>query len=182
MAILHCFEKDVFQRVALITKTSDLQLLLRGNAIKVLNVYTFLHYKFQAVVARDCIFTAKFRNRFDKLRLVASCFEHQKLSIRLALFFEIAIDSNLSIAKNQDFITTLFDIKQKMRRQYQVGLTTVSNLSNQFDHSQARRRVEPICWFIKKNQPGTMNNRLGQLCPLLHTQRVRFELAVSSFT
>src|SRR5678816_2839182 len=135
MAPPHCLEKDVFQRIAFITKAPDLQLPLRCYAVQVLHVNAFLHHKLQAVLARDCVFTSKFCNCFDKPLLVASCFEHQELSIRFSFFFEIAIDGNLSLTQDQDFITTLFDIKQQVRRKYQMSLTTISDFSNQLDHS-----------------------------------------------
>ena len=59
-----------------------------------------------------------------------------------------------------------------MRRQYDVGLTAVANLAYQFDHAQARRRIESVCRFVEKDQFWTMNDRLRELGELLHAERV----------
>src|SRR5688500_15846812 len=132
--------------------------------------------------ARQCILATEFAERFDKLVLVSACFDHEKLAIRLSLFLEIAIDSNLPVTKYQDLVTALLDVEQQVRREHDVRVTTVANLSYQLDHAQACRRVQSVCRLVKKNQLWTMNNRLRELCELFHTKRVRFEPAITCLT
>src|SRR5687767_1779255 len=105
---------------------------------------------------RHCILATEFAERFDKLVLVSARFDHQKLAIRLSLFLEIAIDSNLPVTKYQDLITTLFDVEQQVRREHDVRVTAVANLTHQLNHAQACRRIESVCRFIKKDQLWTM--------------------------
>ena len=84
-----------------------------------------------AVIAGHRIFATEVADRFDKLLLIAARFQQQKLAIRFALFFEIAVDGQPSIFQNQDLFATLFDVAQQVRRQDDIGLAAVANLAHQ---------------------------------------------------
>ncbi len=133
------------------------------------------------MIAGQRIFATEFRQRLDKLCLIAACFQHQELAIRLSLLFEVAVDGDLPVAKYQNLVAALFDVEQQVRRQDDVRLAAVANLSNQLDHSQSRRRIETIGWFVEKDQLWTMNDRLREFRKLLHAQRIRFEPAITRF-
>src|SRR5437762_13523837 len=92
---------DVFQRISLVAQTPDLHLLFCGQAIKVSHLNAVLQDDLKTITARQRVLTTEFGESFDEFVVIAARLEHQKLAIRLALFLEIAIHGDLSIAQYQ---------------------------------------------------------------------------------
>src|SRR5688572_8694978 len=151
MAILHCLEEDIFQRVTLVTQSTDLHFLLRGDAVEIADFDSLLQYHLETMISGERIFTTQLGNRRREPGLVAARFQHQKLTIRLAFLFEVAINNNAAFLQDQYFFATLFNVAQQMRREYDIGLPTIANLAYQPEHAGPCRRIEAVRRFIKKN-------------------------------
>ncbi len=66
-----------------------------------------------------------------------------------------------------------------MRREDDVHVAGVADLLDQPDHPLPRRRVEAVGRLVEEQQPRPVDERLGQLGPLLHPQRVGLEVPVA---
>src|SRR5437879_3972781 len=89
---------------------------------------------------------------------------------------------NLSLLENQHFITSVFDIAQKMGTQNDPHFSSISNLADHADHALSRRRIEPVRRLVENQQLGPVDDRLRQLSQLLHAQRVGPQLPVACFS
>ena len=105
-----------------------------------------------------------------------------KSEVRAAFRFQITTRGNLSIFQNQHFLATLFDVAEEMRGDDQMNAAGVANLADQLDHAGTGRRVQSIGRLIEEQQLRAMRNCLRQLGHLLHSQRVRPEFTIASFT
>src|SRR6185369_8427816 len=106
--------------------------------------------------------------RFNKSPAIAARFEFEKFPIRLAFFFEIAVNRDPPVLDNQYLFAALFNVAQKMRRQENVSLATVANLPDEFDHSLTRRRIKSVGWLVEKDQSRPVNDSLGEFGELFH--------------
>ena len=58
----------------------------------------------------------------------------------------------------------------------------VANVADKLQHPLPRLRIKTVGRFIQQNQPGPVDQRLGQFGKLLHAQRVCPDFAVARFT
>ncbi len=66
-----------------------------------------------------------------------------------------------------------------MRREHDVRLATVANLTNHFDHALPRRRIEAVGRLVKKDELWSVHDCLRQLGELFHSQRKRIDIPIT---
>src|SRR5438067_2762932 len=106
-------------------------------------------------------------------------FEFDELEVGLAFFFQIAERRDASIFEDHDLLAAFLDVAQKVRGDHDVDLTGVANLLDELNHSLARCRIEAVGRLVEKQKFWPMYDGLRQLGKLLHSERVRSELAIA---
>src|SRR5258708_1706915 len=155
--------------------------MFRRELIKLAHGDVFRHHNLQSSATEAGALTAQSADGLDKTILVIDL-QLEKLLVGLALLFQIAQRGNASLFQDQDLVTTLFDVAQQMRRDYDMHLARIANLADQLQHSLPGFRIEPVGGLIQRQQLGAMHQSLGQLDQLFHTQGVGAYFAVTDLT
>src|SRR5215471_3166319 len=132
----HRLHENVLQGIAFEIHPADFNTVQIREFINVADVDMIRHDDLDALRFRvNCRFTADPAGRLEKRFHFSIDLELQKLPIRAALSFEVAVADDLSAPEDYDFVTALFDIRQEVRGNDQMNLARFSNLPNELKHA-----------------------------------------------
>src|SRR6266849_160852 len=77
--VFHSFQKDIFQRIPLVSQPPNLYLRLPSQPVNVANLSARLQNYFQPIIAGDGAFASQRVDPSDKLFQIATRLEHQEL-------------------------------------------------------------------------------------------------------
>src|SRR6185295_8397416 len=98
-----------------------------------------------------------------------------------ALLLQIAVGGDAALLQDQHLLAALLDVAQQVGGEDEVDLAGVADVADQLQHALAGRGIEPVGRLVEKEEPGTVNQGLGELGELLHAERVGLDLAVPGF-
>src|SRR5581483_4873471 len=168
---------DVFQRIAPVVHTANLDSMFRRKLIKLAYFDVFRKHDLEASAGKAGAFATQAANGIDEAVLLIDL-QLQKLAVGLALLFEVTKGGHTSILQNQNLIAAILNIAKQVRGDHDVDFAGVANFTDELQHALPRFRIEAVGRLIEKQQPGAMDQGLCELDRLLHAQRIRAHLAV----
>ena len=87
-----------------------------------------------------------------------------------------------AVPHDDHFVADLFDVAEKMRAHEHVHALLFFHFADQAQHAPAGGRVQSVGRLVKDNQFRAVNDGLGQLGHLLHSQRIGSQFAIARFT
>ena len=84
-----------------------------------------------------------------------------------------------ALVHHHDVVAGELDVGQQVRRQDQVHALVVGEVADQLEHLVAALRVHAVGRLVEEEQVGIVDQRLGQLDPLLHAGGIGLDVAVA---
>src|SRR6185369_1034714 len=114
IAVLHCLQENVFQRIALGVESSNLNLVFASDFVQIAYLDTVLQNELEPPFARKRVLASKTGDGLHKRSAIAARLDLQKLEICFSLVLKVAIDDDAPLLDDQNFLAALFDVSQQM--------------------------------------------------------------------